>query len=551
MASNWKNLDALPTARYNAGVASFRNWIYVAGGSTNFAQSSVPLTILKTRVDTAGNGPLSSSPWLSCAPDFTIGKIAPVLLVNQGHLILLGGRGASATAAQTLTAQDIYVGKIDADGNVPRWTVTTGGLPAPMLDMGVVVKDDYLYLLGGSRANLSLDYDNQLVNFVAASTVVGITSRATATIYSDTDGGAAGTLVLKDAVGDFLNNEEILVEHATVAAVLTPVATTSFYLDYDTGTGAFTIGQVVTGAGGATGTLTVNTTADAGATGTLTLTGVSGTFVDGEAITDPITGAAKVAAGTVKYKTLGYSAQTANFAAGQIIWGGTTAAATGTVMSDTDAGTTGTLKVKLITSAFVLGEKICVDHATADLAATATSTSLNTCYRARLGPDGSIGAFTLLSVAAPASGDLRGACEVVGDRVFVANATELYSARIGPDGIGPWTTAVPGFSKVSHSLLRVQGDKLIAVGGYTGSTTTATVYETQINSSGDANPVSWHQTQPLSIGVDSGAVAARRRHGLTRIGNRLFVIGGVDTNNLVLASCLGCTLDPAGTIGGI
>lgn len=60
---------------------------------------------------------------------------------------------------------------------------------------------------------------------------------------------------------------------------------------FDTQTGNFTVGQVVSGGtSGATGTLERQT--DAGTTGTLYLRNVSGTFQDNEALTDPITGSA-------------------------------------------------------------------------------------------------------------------------------------------------------------------------------------------------------------------------------------------------------------------
>lgn len=62
-------------------------------------------------------------------------------------------------------------------------------------------------------------------------------------------------------------------------------------LKYKAQTANFTVGQVLTGGtSGATGTISAD--ADGGATGTLTLTGVLGTFIDGEIITDALTGSA-------------------------------------------------------------------------------------------------------------------------------------------------------------------------------------------------------------------------------------------------------------------
>lgn len=72
-------------------------------------------------------------------------------------------------------------------------------------------------------------------------------------------------------------------------------------LDYDTQTGNYTVGQIVTGGtSGATGLIVYDN--DAGATGTLTLDNINGTFQNGETITDGVTGSAKVN-GTLKWVT--------------------------------------------------------------------------------------------------------------------------------------------------------------------------------------------------------------------------------------------------------
>ena len=62
-------------------------------------------------------------------------------------------------------------------------------------------------------------------------------------------------------------------------------------LDYDTQTGNFTAGLVITGAT-STATATIVIDDDSGATGTLTIRDISGTFQNGEIITDTSTGSA-------------------------------------------------------------------------------------------------------------------------------------------------------------------------------------------------------------------------------------------------------------------
>lgn len=60
-----------------------------------------------------------------------------------------------------------------------------------------------------TRPGSQLGYKTQTANFTVGSTLTGTTSGATARITGDTDGGATGTLVLKDIIGVFLDNEEL------------------------------------------------------------------------------------------------------------------------------------------------------------------------------------------------------------------------------------------------------------------------------------------------------------------------------------------------------
>jgi hypothetical protein len=71
------------------------------------------------------------------------------------------------------------------------------------------------------------------------------------------------------------------------------IGTGEIQLDYDGQSGAFTEGQIVTSTGGVTGYITADHN-NGDNTGTLVLRTVRGTFVDNEAITDPVTGAALV-----------------------------------------------------------------------------------------------------------------------------------------------------------------------------------------------------------------------------------------------------------------
>lgn len=97
---------------------------------------------------------------------------------------------------------------------------------------------------------------------------------------------------------------------ATAVTITPPIAVTAktigISLAYNTQSGNFTVGQVVTGgSSGATGTIAEDQ--DNGSTGVLRLTSVTGTFTVSETITDPITGSATAGATTVPVDFLCYA----------------------------------------------------------------------------------------------------------------------------------------------------------------------------------------------------------------------------------------------------
>jgi len=59
------------------------------------------------------------------------------------------------------------------------------------------------------RPGSTLAYDGQTANFTLGATITGGTSGATARIVADADGGATGTLTLRDIVGSFVDNEAL------------------------------------------------------------------------------------------------------------------------------------------------------------------------------------------------------------------------------------------------------------------------------------------------------------------------------------------------------
>lgn len=243
MASSWKTIDALPVARWRCSADSFRNFVYIAGGCSDSAQATPVLSVLKSRINALDDG---NGPWLACAPVMADGKIGAQVFVmgpseeiagetvGNGFLVILGGRGALLTGAGQKTAQDVYVGKIDSDGNVPAWNKLAGIIPVPMVDPAIAVFNSWLYLIGGSTVTITLPFNTQTVNFTIGDTITGGTSAATGKLVSQVDAGATGTLTLSNVVGLFQNNETITDQHsgsakAGGAQVVTEVASTAIY----------------------------------------------------------------------------------------------------------------------------------------------------------------------------------------------------------------------------------------------------------------------------------------------------------------------------------
>lgn len=222
----WKTIEPLPVARWRCGAAALKNYVYVAGGCSDSAQATPVLSILKSRINAVDDG---SGPWLSCAPVMTDGKIGVGMVLlgpdseivngqpGNGFIVLIGGRGATVTGVGLATAQDVYVGKLDSDGNVPKWLKQTSSLPVPLVDCDIVIFAQYMYLVGGSQVTTQLDFNTQTVNFTVGDIITGATSGATGKLVSQVDAGATGTLVLSGVTGTFQAAENITDQHTGAA----------------------------------------------------------------------------------------------------------------------------------------------------------------------------------------------------------------------------------------------------------------------------------------------------------------------------------------------
>lgn len=142
------------------------------------------------------------------------------------------------------------------------------------------------------------------------------------------EGLTAVRCVVSAASGQTLSGGGTLIAYIQDPAVLTAnggamvnggsgLADTATLL-YASQTANYTVGLLLTGASsGANGIISADT--DAGTTGTLTLTGVKGTFVTGEIITDSSTGSATT--NGVATKALTYDTQTTAFEVGMTVKG--------------------------------------------------------------------------------------------------------------------------------------------------------------------------------------------------------------------------------------
>jgi len=137
---------------------------------------------------------------------------------------------------------------------------------------------DHARIYNGTRWDIvnglqtyTITYDTETGNFTIGQQITGSISAAKATILDIDDQGTQGTLYI----------QSILPGPVTYA------------LNFDTQTANFTVGQVVTGTT-STAHGVIQSQVDVGTTGTLYLRTVVGVFTAGEALTDPLGGAAKV-----------------------------------------------------------------------------------------------------------------------------------------------------------------------------------------------------------------------------------------------------------------
>ena len=152
--------------------------------------------------------------------------------VVEGPSVTLAGDGTKwlrwtstdhgASSGQTTNATPTKAWSIELDPGQRAFLVGTVIGNARNFD----TSGEYYIAVSARRPPSTLAYDTQTANFTAGLTITGGTSGATGLIVTDTDGGATGTLELREIVGAFVDNEIITdssTGSATVNGTLTAV----------------------------------------------------------------------------------------------------------------------------------------------------------------------------------------------------------------------------------------------------------------------------------------------------------------------------------------
>ncbi len=381
------------------------------------------------------------------------------------------------------------------------------------------------------------------------------------------------------------------ITYSGLVATLAYKTQTTFYLAYTGGTGAFTVGQTVTGGtSAATGVIAAKTGTTSA--GTLTLTSLSGTFQASETITDPITGSATATGAQVRATftagatvTGGTSGATAHivsdansgatgtltvnttsgtfqanedltdsatgiavvntpvhgvFTVGKTITGGTSAA-TAVILTDTDHGNaTGTLTLTTVSGTFQSGETI-TDAAGVSGSATTTSALIvgGTVQQFLSGQVNSSGEISFWKpVSLPAElinyqmwGWRNWIYLAGGSTAALANNTLVYRAEINGDGtLGAWATVgyLPAACVENTNVTTIQGNVLNMVVG-------AQVWTAVLAGDGTVSP--WTKTTLVTT-INAPSVI--------RMGNTLIAIGGKDGSSNTLKTTSYVRLNPKG-----
>lgn len=205
VAASWSTKAALPAARFGVAVAVLNGLIYAVGGCSGASFFT----------DVYAYDPTSNS-WTTKA-SLPAGRGHAAAVVVDGVLYLIGGYTTG-----TVAVADV----VSYDPTSDTWSTTPAlpALPAPRTDLGAVVLNNTIYVVGGGAngtamtSTLSADpisTDNPIVTLAAPAQVGAITAGVT---VRNATTGRSGDIVVGDT-GDQLHAVGTAVNNQTLTAV--------------------------------------------------------------------------------------------------------------------------------------------------------------------------------------------------------------------------------------------------------------------------------------------------------------------------------------------
>lgn len=139
---NWAKLNGLPKAVALGESVVVNGKIYFLGGySQNASKTEYNSEIYAANVN--GDGTLGNWGVVGHLPQ---AMSSFGLVENNGHLIVVGGRGSESTFRQ------VYTAVINGDGTIGNWR-STNSLPQNLARAGVVKVGSYIFVVGGQDDN--------------------------------------------------------------------------------------------------------------------------------------------------------------------------------------------------------------------------------------------------------------------------------------------------------------------------------------------------------------------------------------------------------------
>lgn len=151
----WSGTTALPSGLAAHKLVAYGGYIYVLGGATSCTDPISSGNFICPGLSTVYYSPANSAngtlgTWVATA-GFNNGRWHEAVTALGNHLYLTGGSTCSGTNCSSMS--DAQVTEINTDGTLAGWTSITS-LPIAKAGHGMVASGNYLYVVGGSTANV-------------------------------------------------------------------------------------------------------------------------------------------------------------------------------------------------------------------------------------------------------------------------------------------------------------------------------------------------------------------------------------------------------------